>query len=136
MQLHRSRARFPLVALGTFILLATSSAAQPESVIEVSNIEELYTAVNEPTHAGAIVVLASGRYALTTRNPSGQMRANGGRLVLQPDMTLVGQNEYMDFDHDGTWDPRDDDRDGVPDTDPVRGLTYAAPDSETIIDAV
>src|SRR5262245_53837385 len=89
-----------LRAMGILFLLLLDTV-QAESVIDVSNIEELYAAVNEPTHAGAIVVLASGTYTLTT---------TGGRLVLQPDMVLVGQNEYVDFDHDGTWDPRDDNR--------------------------
>jgi hypothetical protein len=63
-------------------------------------------------------------------------RPNAGRLVLQPGMALVGHNSYVDFDGDGVWDPRDDDNDRVPDTDPVRGLIFADPKSETILDGI
>jgi hypothetical protein len=109
--------------------------AHKHPTLYVSNIEELYAAVNNPSYAGAVVLLAPGIYTLSTTDPHNQNRPNGGSLVLQPGMGLVGQNRYVDFDGDGIWDPRDDNRDGVPDTDPVRGLIYADPASETIIDA-
>jgi hypothetical protein len=105
-------------------------------VINVSNTEKLYQAVNNPANSGAVVVVVPGIYTLTPKDPNGQSRPNGGRLVLQTGMALVGQNEYVDFDGDAVWDPRDDNSDNVPDTDPVRGLIFAAPATETIIDAV
>src|SRR5215468_10588703 len=118
------------------LALTVSAVAQEQLVINVSNLEGLYAAVNNPANAGAVVVLASGTYTLTAKDANNQSRPNGGRLVLQSGMALVGQNRYVDFDGDGVWDQRDDNNDGVPDTDPVRGFIFAEPVSETIIDAI
>jgi hypothetical protein len=114
----------------TLIVTSTGSAiANAQSVINVSNIEQLYQAINNaPANSTAVVVLAPGIYTLTTTDPTGQPRPNGGRLVLQSGMALVGQNEYVDFDLDGIWDARAG-------ADPVRGLIFAAPATETIINA-
>src|SRR5215831_18276545 len=117
------RVVFSLIAT----LALTASAIAQEPVLNVSNVEELYAAVNNPANAGAIVVLASGTYTLTATDAHNQNRPNGGSLVLQPGMGFVGQNRYVDFDGDRIWDPRDDNHDGVPDSDPVRGLIYADP---------
>jgi hypothetical protein len=117
------------------LALTASAVAGAQPVLNVSNVESLYAAVNNPANVGAIVVLASGTYTLTTKDANNQSRPNGGRLVLQSGMALVGQNRYVDFDADGVWDPRDDNNDGIPDTDPVRGLIFADPASETIVDA-
>src|SRR5215467_4108232 len=116
------------------LTLTASAIAQEQPVLNVSNVEELYAAVNNPANAGAIVVLASGTYTLTAKDLNNQPRPNGGKLVLQPGMALVGRNKYVDLDGDGIWDPRDDNHDGFADTDPVRGLIFADPVSETIID--
>jgi hypothetical protein len=118
------------------LALTASAVAQAQPVLDVSNLEGLYAAVNNPANAGAIVVMASGTYTLTAKDLNNQPRPNGGRLVLQSGMALVGQNKYVDFDGDGVWDPRDDNHDGIPDTDPVRGFIFADPASETIIDGV
>src|SRR5262249_23175338 len=117
------------------LALTASAVAQAQPVLNVSNLEGLYAAVNNPANAGAIVVMASGTYTLTAKDLNNQPRPNGGRLVLQSGMALVGQNRYVDFDGDGVWDPRDDNHDGIPDTDPVRGFVFADPASETIVDA-
>src|SRR5262245_53110691 len=117
------------------LALAVAAVAQDQPVINVNNVEGLYAAVNNSANAGSIVVLASGTYTLTTRDANNQPRPNGGRLVLQSGMSLVGQKRYVDFDGDGVWDPRDDNNDGIPDTDAVRGLIFADPASETIVDA-
>jgi hypothetical protein len=118
------------------LALTASAVAQQQPVVNVSDLEALYAAVNNPANAGAIVVLASGTYTLTAKDGNNQSRPNGGRLVLQSGMALIGQNSYVDFDNDGIWDPRDDNNDGISDTDPVRGLIFADPASETIINAV
>jgi hypothetical protein len=118
------------------LLLTASAFAEEGRVVKVSNVEELYAAVNNPAYAGAIVVLAPATYTLTVNDANDQPRPNAGRLVLQSGMALIGQNRYVDFDGDGIWDPRDDNKDGVRDTDPVRGLIFADPATETIIDAV
>ena len=111
------------------------AVAQQQQLLFVQNVETLYAAVNNSAYADAVVVLAPGTYTLTPKDANNQSRPNGGRLVLQSGMALVGQNSYVDFDGDGVWDPRDDNQDGILDTDPVRGLIFADPVSETIIDA-
>jgi hypothetical protein len=120
---------------GAPTLASVSMKSTAPTVVNASNVEELYAAVNDPANADAVVMVASGVYTLTPRDSNLAPRPNGGHLVLQPGMRLVGQNEYVDFDGDGVWDPRDDDGDGVPDTDPVRGLIFAAPATETVLDA-
>lgn len=54
-------------------------------VIPVSGLDELYAAVNDPTHAGMRVELAPRIYMLD------KTREHGGRIELQKDMTLAGQ---------------------------------------------
>jgi hypothetical protein len=103
------------------------------TVIGVNNIQQLYKEVNDPGNANKTILLASGTYTLDATNPLGT--ANAGRLVLQPGMSLMGQNEYVDMDHDGIWDPRDDNNDGIPDTNATGDLVFALPSTETIIDA-
>jgi hypothetical protein len=58
--------------------------------ITVSNVEELYSAVNNPANAGATVAMSSGTYALAATNANGVPRPKGGRIELQPDMSLTG----------------------------------------------
>jgi hypothetical protein len=59
-------------------------------MINVSNIEELYSAVNDGANDGATIVLAPGTYVLSANAPSGSPRPNGGRLDLQKNMSLIG----------------------------------------------
>ena len=61
------------------------NAQKGKKKVYASNIEELYSAVNDPGNAGSEVVLAAGTYLLNASYP------NGGRLELQTDMTLRGQ---------------------------------------------
>src|SRR5215831_7023145 len=98
-------------ALAISLAGTTSAMAQQQPTLYVSNIEELYAAVNNPSYAGAVVVLAPGIYTLSTTDAHNQNRPNGGSFVLQPGMGLVGQNRYVDRDGDGVWDPRDDNND-------------------------
>jgi hypothetical protein len=123
-----------IVALG--FMWVASAFAQQHRVLYASNAELLYSTVNNPANVNAVVVLASGTYILTAIDADNHPRPNGGNLILQPGMSLVGQNRYIDFNRDGIWDPRDDNHDGVADTDPVRGSVFADPDSETIIDGI
>src|SRR3954454_19450026 len=60
------------------------------SAIIVANIEELYTAVNDPQNAGSEIDIAPGVYMLSVNDPMGAPRPNGGRLQLQQDMSLLG----------------------------------------------
>ena len=53
--------------------------------IYVSNISQLYNAVNDPDNAGSLVVLSPGTYILNASYP------NAGRLELQYNMQLQGQ---------------------------------------------
>jgi hypothetical protein len=56
-----------------------------EQRIYVSNVAELYAAVNDPDNAGSRITLAPGEYILNAVFP------NGGRLELQTNMKLQGQ---------------------------------------------
>lgn len=72
----------------------TSATAASRTVaagaIAVTDVEQLYAAVNDPANAGAAIVLAPGAYVLSATNSGGVARPNGGRLELQPDMSLSG----------------------------------------------
>jgi hypothetical protein len=58
--------------------------------VNVATLEELYTAVNNAANAGSQVVIAPGTYLLSTMEPGGAARPNGGRLELQQNMALRG----------------------------------------------
>ncbi|CAN5421884.1 hypothetical protein BH10ACI1_BH10ACI1_32370 [soil metagenome] len=58
--------------------------------VNVTNIEELYAAVNNSANAGNQIVLAPGIYMLSVNAPGGVARPNGGRLELQENMSLRG----------------------------------------------
>jgi len=79
------------------ILQPEQRAAPPAAVrsvtgdpIRVADVEQLYAAVNDPENAGAVVLLAPGTYVLSAKDPGDSPRPNGGRLELQPDMSLSG----------------------------------------------
>jgi len=79
--------------IAPFVAAAALAATVPVSagsVIEVSDVEQLYDAVNEPANAGATIVLAPGRYVLTKVKPGVGTRPNNGRLELQADMSISG----------------------------------------------
>lgn len=84
---HKMLIQLALLTLG---LLAASSANAAAAEIAVGNLEELYSAVNDPANAGATIVLAPGLYMLSANDPSGNPRSNRGRLELQEDMSLLG----------------------------------------------
>ena len=69
-----------------------SSAVKTESnkKVYVSNLDELYAAVNDPGNAGKEVIIAPGTYVLNAGYP------NGGRLELQTNMSLKGQPGQID----------------------------------------
>lgn len=65
------------------------ASASDKAVVQVSNVEQLYAAVNNAENAGTAILLAPGTYVLSTKN-SGVTRPNAGRLELQQDMSLSG----------------------------------------------
>ena len=71
-----------LVFVAASITSITASAATRR--VDVADVEQLYTAVNDGRNAGVTIVLAPGVYLLSADRP------NGGRLDLQLDMSLVG----------------------------------------------
>ena len=84
-----------LLARGIAVLVfiatpLTAAAAGAGSAIYVSDVEQLYAAVDNPAHIGATVVLAPGIYQLSPTDPAGKDRTNLGRLELQKDMSLYG----------------------------------------------
>ena len=68
----------------------TSTAASAGSAVYVTDVEQLYAAVDNPANMGATVVLAPGIYQLSPTDPAGIDRTNLGRLELQKDMSLYG----------------------------------------------
>lgn len=69
------------------VVLGARSIAQ---LIPISNVEELYAAVNNPSNAGATLVLSAGTYMLSASDPNSAPRPNGGRIEFQADMSIVG----------------------------------------------
>jgi hypothetical protein len=76
----------PSEKAGSDLLQTLSIPAVP---VYVSNVEQLYAAVNNPANAGAALVLSPGHYVLSTTT-GGAARPNGGRLEFQRDMSLYG----------------------------------------------
>src|SRR5262249_152238 len=63
---------------------------------------QLQQAVANSNNAGKIIHLAPGTYQL---DPNFGDPSFGGRLHLQQGMDIVGENQYIDCDHDGVYDP-------------------------------
>lgn len=81
------------LAVGKCLLLCMACAmsfAATARVVRVADVEALYIAVNDPGNAGATIALSRGSYPLTANDPLGVPRPKGGRIELQPDMSLVG----------------------------------------------
>lgn len=53
--------------------------------IQISNIDQLYSSINDSTNVGSTLVLAPGTYRLSPNYP------NAGRLELKHNMSLMGQ---------------------------------------------
>jgi hypothetical protein len=62
-----------------------NNAREHSKKIYVNNVNELYTAINDPGNPGTTIVLGEGTYMLSAAFPK------GGRLELQNNMSLVGQ---------------------------------------------
>lgn len=88
--------RFAIAKFTGLVILVVTNAVAIElaernaSDVSVSNVEELYAAVNDPLNAGTRIVLSPGVYALSHLDAAGQPRPNGGRLEFQENMSLVG----------------------------------------------
>jgi hypothetical protein len=82
------------ICSGKCILLClamfTLPVATVAQVIHVSNVEQLYSAANNPANTGTTLVLARGTYMLSATDSTGKERPNGGRIELQMDMSMVG----------------------------------------------
>jgi hypothetical protein len=79
--LHTIFASFTITAA---IIAALNPPACAQSIVPVSNVTDLYNAVNNPEYAGAQVLIEPGTYTLVRTFP------NGGRVELQEGMSLVG----------------------------------------------
>ncbi|MEO6005187.1 MAG: hypothetical protein ABIZ04_01940 [Opitutus sp.] len=78
--------------LGTLLLTLAFAASLPAAAnpVYISNVEQLYAAVNDPANAGATLELAAGTYMLSPTDGFGQPRPKAGRIELQPNMSIVG----------------------------------------------
>jgi len=88
MELVKTRSTLPLMVLILNVLIFGGAAAA--QTVFVSNVEELYSAVNNTANASSMVVLAPGIYTLSANDPNGAQRPNRGRLELQENMSLQG----------------------------------------------
>ena len=86
----RGQQLLTMAVLTAALALNAGIVCAADSTIFVNDVEQLYTAVNDPANEGAAVVLAPGTYALSVIDAAGAARPNGGRLELQPDMSLYG----------------------------------------------
>jgi hypothetical protein len=77
------------LVLAIFVLSVSSIVAAAAS-IQVNNVEELYTAVNDSANVDTDLILAPGTYLLSVNGPGGVPRPNRGRLELQENMSLIG----------------------------------------------
>lgn len=91
------RARSAAVILSVFVSYVAAHAHSTAqwfdaqlSEVQVTNVDELYAAVNDPLNAGVRIMLSPGVYPLSPLDSGGQPRPNGGRLELQADMSLHG----------------------------------------------
>src|SRR6187399_169546 len=66
-------------------IASVANSGKNENKIYVSNLDQLYAAVNNPANTGSNVVLAPGTYILNASY------ANAGRLELLENMELQGQ---------------------------------------------
>ena len=64
--------------------MANRNAEKQSKKIYVSNVDELYAAINDNDNAGTTLVLAPGTYRLNANHPK------AGRLELEHDMSLAG----------------------------------------------
>lgn len=73
-----------------WLVMVALRATVVAQVIQISNVEELYNAVNDPANAGATLALAPGTYMLSAIDPNNVPRPKGGRIELQMDMSIIG----------------------------------------------
>lgn len=85
-----SRIGLVVLLLFIFIALASSSRSQTGAALIVSNIEALYSAVDDPNNANTTILIEPGTYTLSATMPDGSPRLNAGRIELQENMSLVG----------------------------------------------
>ncbi len=67
-----------------------SSFHTPQNLVTVTNIDELYSAINRPTIIPTRVILAPGVYMLSATDANQMPRPNGGRIDLKQDMSIQG----------------------------------------------
>ena len=84
---------------GKIVVLASTTYPDPayalfryqgRAATSVANVEELYSAVNNPQNAASQINIAPGVYMLSVNDPNGVARPNGGRIELQENMSLQG----------------------------------------------
>jgi len=73
--------------------LATTLDPLDAFEVHVSDVEELYAAVNNDGNIGATIVLRSNTYVLSRTEDGIQERPHGGRLELKRDMSIRGAGD-------------------------------------------
>ena len=98
---------FLILFVGLGLFASQANASEQKRVINVTTVDELYSAVNDAANQGVKIVLAPGIYVLSSTNAEGKRRPHDGSLHLLPGMSLVGSEQRVDTDFDGVPDAID-----------------------------
>lgn len=115
---------FVILFVGLVLSASHAIASERRRVINVTTVDELYSAVNSAANEHVKIVLAPGTYVLSSTNAQGARRPHDGSLHLLPGMSLVGSEERVDSNFDGVPDP----------ISPASPDDFAVPGTETKID--
>jgi hypothetical protein len=98
---------FLIVFVGLVLSASQLIASEHRKVINVTTVEQLYSAVNNAANKDAQITLAPGTYVLSSTTEQGARRPHDGSLHLLPGMSIVGSEQRVDSDFDGVPDPVD-----------------------------
>jgi len=96
---------FLIMFVGLVLSAPQAIASERQRVINVTTVEQLYSAVNNAANQGAKIALAPGIYVLSSTNAQGARRPHDGSIHLLPGTSLVGSEQRVDSNFDGVPDP-------------------------------
>lgn len=96
---------FLILFVGSMLFTFQALASEHQRVINVTTVQQLYSAVNSAANQGVKIALAPGTYVLSSTNAEGDRRPHDGSLHLLPGMSLVGSEQRVDSNFDGVPDP-------------------------------
>jgi len=96
---------FVIVFVSLVLSASQLIASEHQKVINVTTVEQLYSAVNNPANEGVKIALAPGTYVLSSTTVQGARRLHDGSIHLLPGMSIVGSEQRVDSNFDGVPDP-------------------------------